>query len=58
MDKNNKYKKLFERYQQTNKSFDKIYRKSFQVNIIDNNENESLCNILLTLLMKQKTNLF
>ena len=58
MDKNNKYKKLFERYQQTHKSFDKFYRKYLQVNIIDNNENESLCNILLTLLMKQRTNLF
>ena len=41
----NKYKKQFERDQQTIKSFDKLYRKSLQDNIIDKNEYECLCNI-------------
>ena len=45
INKNNKYKKLYERDQQTIKSFDKLYRKSLQDNIIDKNEYESLCNI-------------
>ena len=43
--KYNKYKKQYERDQQTIKSFDKLYRKSLQDNIIDKNEYESLCNI-------------
>ena len=43
--KYNKYKKQYERDQQTIKSFDKFYRKSLQDNIIDKNEYESLCNI-------------
>ena len=45
INKYNKYKKQFERDQQTIKSFDEIYRKSLQDNVIDKNENESLCNI-------------
>ena len=40
----NKYKKQYERDQNTIKSFDKLYRKSLQDNIIDRNEYESLCN--------------
>ena len=43
--KYNKYKKLYERDQQTIKSFDKLYRKSLQDNVIDKTEYESLCNI-------------
>ena len=43
--KNNKYKKQYERDQQTIKSFDKLYRKSLQDNVIDKSENVSLCNI-------------
>ena len=43
--KYNKYKKHYEGDQQTIKSFDKLYRKSFQDNVIDENEHESLCNI-------------
>ena len=43
--KYNKYKKQYERDQNTMKSFDKLYRKSLQDNIIDKNEYESLCNI-------------
>ena len=41
----NKYKKQYERDQNTIKSFDKLYRKSLQDNIIDKTEYESLCNI-------------
>ena len=43
--KYHKYKKQYERHQQTIKSFDKLYRKSLQDNIIDKTEYESLCNI-------------
>ena len=45
MQKYNKYKKLYEKDQQTIKSFDKLYRKSLQDNLIDKSEYESLCNI-------------
>ena len=45
INKYNKYKKLYERDQQTIRSFDKLYRKSLQDNVIDKTEYESLCNI-------------
>ena len=45
INKHNKYKKQYERDQQTFKSFDILYRKSLQDNVIDNNEYDSLCNI-------------
>ena len=45
INKNNKYKKLYERDQNTIKSFDKLYRKSLQDSVIDKTEYESLCNI-------------
>ena len=38
INKYNKYKKQYERDQQTIKSFDKLFRKSLQDNIIDKNE--------------------
>ena len=38
----NKYRKQYERDQQTIKSFDKLYRKSLQDRIIDKNEYEGL----------------
>ena len=38
INKYNKYKKQYERDQQTIKSFDKLYRKSLQDNVIDKNE--------------------
>ena len=41
----NKYKNQYEIHQNTIKSFDKLYRKSSQDNVIDKNEYESLCNI-------------
>ena len=45
INKYNKYKKQYEKDQQTIKSFDKLYRKSLQDNIINKSEYESLCNI-------------
>ena len=45
INKYNIYKKQYERDQQTIKSFDKLYRRSLQDNIIDKTEYESLCNI-------------
>ena len=45
INKYNKYKQQSERDQQTIKSFDKLYRKSLQDNVIDKTEYDSLCNI-------------
>ena len=45
INKYKKYKKQYERDQHTIKSFDKLYRKSLQDNIIDKTEYDSLCNI-------------
>ena len=45
INKYNKYKKQFERDQNTIKSFDKLYRKSLQDNVIDKSEYENLCKI-------------
>ena len=48
INKYNKYKKQYERDQNTIKSiksFHKLYRKSLQDNVIDKTEYESLCNI-------------
>ena len=45
INKYNKYKKLYKRDQQTIKSFDKLYRKSLQDNVIDKTEYDSLCSI-------------
>ena len=53
--KYNKYKKQYENDQQTIKSFDKMYRKSLQDNLIDENEYESLCNIFTKYLDETKT---
>ena len=58
INKYNKYKKKHERDQQTLKSFDKLYRKSLQNNVIDKNEYESLCNIFTKYVDEKKTNLF
>ena len=44
INKYHKYKKQYERDQNTIKSFDKLYRKSLQDNVIDKTEYESLCN--------------
>ena len=45
INKYNKYKKQYEKDQNTIKSFDKLFRKSLQDNVIDKTEYESLCNL-------------
>ena len=54
----NKYKKLYEKDEQTIKSFDKFYRKSLQDNVIDKTEYESLCNIFTKFIDETKNELF
>ena len=44
LNKYNKYKKQYERDQNTIKSFDKLYSKSLQDNVIEKTEYDSLCN--------------
>ena len=58
INKYNKYKKQYGRDQNTNKSFDKLYRKSLQDNIIDKNEYESLCNIFTKYVDENKNESF
>ena len=58
INKNNKYKKLYERDHQTIKSFDKLYSKSLQYNVIDKNEYESFSNFITKYLEGKKLNLF
>ena len=58
LNKCNKYKKQYEKDQQTNKSFDKLYRKSLQDNIFDKNEYESLCNIFTKYVDENKNESF
>ena len=58
LNKYNKYKKQYERDQNTMKCFDKLYRKSLQDNIIDKNEYESLCNIFTKYVDENKNESF
>ena len=58
INKYNKYKKQYERDQNTIKSFDKLYRKSLQDNIIDKTEYESLCNIFTKYVNQNKNESF
>ena len=58
INKYNKYKKQYERDQSTIKSFDKLYRKSLQDNVIDKNEYESLCNIFTKYVDQNKNESF
>ena len=58
INKYNKYKKQYERDQTTIKSFDKLYRKSLQDNVIDKNEYESLCNIFTKYVDENKNESF
>ena len=58
INKYNKYKKPYERDQNTIKSFDKLYRKSLQDNIIDKNQYESLCNIFTKYIDENKNEYF
>ena len=48
------YKEQYERDQQAIKSFDKLYRKPLQENVIDKNEYESLCNFFTTYVDENK----
>ena len=58
INKYNKYKKQYERDQQTIKSFDKLYRKSLQDNLIDKTEYDSLCNIFTKYVNENKNESF
>ena len=58
INKYNKYKKQYERDQNTIKCFDKLYRKSLQKNIIDKTEYESLCNIVTKYVDENKNESF
>ena len=58
INKYNKYKKQFERDQNTIKSFVKLYRKSLQDNVIDKNEYETLCNIFTKYVDENKNESF
>ena len=58
INKYNKYKKLYERDQQTTKSFDKLHRKSLQDNVIDKTEFDSLCNIFTKYVDENKNGSF
>ena len=58
INKYNKYKKLYERDQQTVKSFDKLYRKSLQDNVIDKTEYERVCNIFTKYVDENKNKSF
>ena len=58
INKYNKYKKQYERDQNTIKSFDKLYRKSLQDNVIDKTEYQSLCNIFTKYVNENKNESF
>ena len=58
INKYNKYKKQYERDQQTIKCFDKLYRKWLQDNVIDKTEYESLCNIFTKYIDENKNESF
>ena len=58
INKYNKYKKQYERDQNTIKSFDKLYRKSLQDNVIDKTEYESLCNVFTRYIDENKSGSF
>ena len=58
INKYNKNKKQYERDQNTIKSFDKLYRKSLQDNIIDKTEYENLCNIFTRYVDENKNGSF
>ena len=58
LNKYKKYKKQYEKDQQTIKSFDKLYRKSLQDNIIDKTEYHSLCNIFTRYIDENKNESF
>ena len=58
INKYNKYKKQYKRDQNVIKSFDNLYRKSLQDNVIDKIEYESLCNIFTKYIDENKNESF
>ena len=58
INKYNKYKKQYEKDQNTIKSFDKLYRNSLQDNVIDKTEYQSLCNIFTKYVDQNKNESF
>ena len=58
INKYKKYKKAYERDQNTIKSFDKLYRKSLQDNVIDKAEYENLCTIFTRYVDENKNESF
>ena len=58
INKYNKYKKQYEKDQNTIKSFDKLYRKSLQDNVIDETEYESLCKFFTRYVVENKNESF
>ena len=58
INKYNKYKKQYERDQNTIKSFDKLYRKSLKDNVIDRTEYDSLCNLFTRYVDENKNESF
>ena len=58
INKYNKYRKQYERDQNSIKTFDKLYRKSLQDSIIDKPEYESLCNIFTKYVDENKNESF
>ena len=58
INKYNKFEKQYERDQQTIKSFDKLYRKSLQDNVIVKTEYDSLCNIFTKYVDENKNGSF
>ena len=58
INKYKKYKKHYEKDQQTIKSFGKLYRKFLQDNVIDKTEFGSLCNIFTEYLDETKNESF
>ena len=58
VNKYNKYKKQYEKDQQTIKSFDKLYRKSLEDNVINKTEYGSLCNIFTRYIDENKNEPF
>ena len=58
INKYNKYKKQYERDQNTIKPFDKLYRNSLQDNIIDKTEYENICKIFTKYIDETKNESF
>ena len=58
MQKYIEHKKQNERDQQTNESFNKLYRKSLQDKVFDKNENESLCSFFTGYVVETRIEFF